>query len=267
MMDKVVEPPRRNRREPCNALPPGWTRLASRRERGASIGKLDVYYHNPAGRKIRSKAELTKELGDTWDLTNFDFMSGKIVTSLIKGSRRKDSKSSNKNATAAPVISDLNSLVPPIRQTASIFKQPVTVMKTHKGDVRKNLKTDKDKPRQLFWEKRLNNISPYHEGEDSDFTMSLPDIVKDLNCTGGSENNATVLASLSTALHLDKKPVVGQKISERLKVNPVAYLNPDQPIVDEIQVTDDLIRQQEKRVLQARNKLAAAMKTLIHASG
>ena len=29
---------------------------------------------------------------------------------------------------------------------------------------------------------------------------------------GGSENNATVLASLSTALHLDKKPVVGQVI-------------------------------------------------------
>ena len=182
MMDIVVE--RRNRREPCNALPAGWMRLATRRERGASIGKLDVCYYNPAGRKIRSKAELTKELGETWDLTNFDFMSGKIVTSLIKGSRRKDSKSSNKNAKAAPVISDLNSLVPPIRQTASIFKQPVTVMKTHKGDVRKNLKTDKEKPRQLFWEKRLNNISPYHEGEESDFTMSLPEIVKDLNCTG-----------------------------------------------------------------------------------
>ena len=27
---------------------------------------------------------------------------------------------------------------------------------------------------------------------------------------GGSESNAAVLASLSTALHLDKKPVVGQ---------------------------------------------------------
>ena len=44
-------------------------------------------------------------------------------------------------------------------------------------------------------------------------------------------------------------------------------MNPDQPIVGELEVTDDLIRQQEKRVLQARNKLAAAMKTLIHASG
>ena len=57
-----------------------------------------------------------------------------------------------------------NSLLPPIRQTASIFKQPVTVVKVSEEN---NVKTDpgtktaktKDKPRQLFWEKRLDGIS------------------------------------------------------------------------------------------------------------
>ena len=218
---------RRNKREPCPALPAGWTRYATRRERGVSIGKLDVYYYNPAGRKVRSKAELSKELGDTWDLTHFDFMTGKMFTSLIKpGNKRKDSKSGGKNQKSAVInaASDLNNLVPPIRQTASIFKQPVTVMKTHKTDVKKNVKTaDKtvaEKPRQLFWAKRLNNISPHHEGDDDDFVMSLPEIVKDLKCLrGGAESTASVLASLSTALHLDKKPVVGQVIEIIIRIN------------------------------------------------
>lgn len=49
------------------------------------------------------------------------------------------------------------SLVPPIRQTASIFKQPVTLYRTNQESVVKNdLKpTSNDKPKQLFWEKRL----------------------------------------------------------------------------------------------------------------
>lgn len=48
------------------------------------------------------------------------------------------------------------SLVPPIRQTASIFKQPVTVYKTQESKVKTDLKHgNQEKPKQLFWEKRL----------------------------------------------------------------------------------------------------------------
>lgn len=48
------------------------------------------------------------------------------------------------------------SLVPPIRQTASIFKQPVTVYKTQESKVKTDLKHGtQEKPKQLFWEKRL----------------------------------------------------------------------------------------------------------------
>lgn len=49
------------------------------------------------------------------------------------------------------------SLVPPIRQTASIFKQPVTVHRNHDSKVKTDLKhgTSQEKPKQLFWEKRL----------------------------------------------------------------------------------------------------------------
>lgn len=49
------------------------------------------------------------------------------------------------------------SLVPPIRQTASIFKQPVTVHRNQESKVKNDLKhgATQEKPKQLFWEKRL----------------------------------------------------------------------------------------------------------------
>lgn len=44
------------------------------------------------------------------------------------------------------------SLVPPIRQTASIFKQPVTVYKTQEGKVKTDFKHGpQEKPKQV-WE-------------------------------------------------------------------------------------------------------------------
>lgn len=47
--------------------------------------------------------------------------------------------------------------MPPIRQTASIFKQPVTVHRNQDSKVKNELKhgTTQEKPKQLFWEKRL----------------------------------------------------------------------------------------------------------------
>lgn len=49
------------------------------------------------------------------------------------------------------------SLVPPIRQTASIFKQPVTLVKNQEGKVKSDNPKhgSQEKPKQLFWEKRL----------------------------------------------------------------------------------------------------------------
>lgn len=64
-------------------------------------------------------------------------------------------KVSNRLCTFRNIRSDA-SLVPPIRQTASIFKQPVTVIKTQEGKVKSDLKHgSQEKPKQLFWEKRL----------------------------------------------------------------------------------------------------------------
>ena len=78
--------------------------------------------------------------------------------------------------------SDYN-LVAPIRQTASIFKQPVTVYKEHKSKVKAELKhVSREKPLQLFWTKRLSSLNTVNVTEpDVDLSrrrITLPPSLK-----------------------------------------------------------------------------------------
>ena len=171
-MDRI---PQRTTRTECAALPKGWIREEVPRKNdnmnnssssnsyqiNSNFGpRSDIYYISPMGKRIRSRPELMKYLGDTIDLTNFEYRSGKILTSINRriqsssGHNRPSSSSiGGKSTNGRPQGSsssahgggsnragtDSNSydlarglradasLVPPIRQTASIFKQPVTV--------------------------------------------------------------------------------------------------------------------------------------------
>ena len=97
--------------------------------------KADVYYISPSGKRIRSKPELLKILGEHYDLATFDYHSGKINPALAATNGKSSSgggakPKSNGTKTQYDFTRSLRndaSLVPPIRQTASIFKQPVTV--------------------------------------------------------------------------------------------------------------------------------------------
>merc|ERR1711963_383148 len=120
------------------------------------------------------------------------------------------------------------SLVAPIRQTASIFKQPVTVFKEHKSKVKAELKAvSREKPSQLFWTRRLRSRD--EDNEDLKLPVSL-------KCVGPGITPLQVLASISTHLHVSKDPA--------------------QPLVSSVSVADEEIIAQEKRVNQARQKLA-----------
>uniref|UniRef100_UPI0001A2C0D8 methyl-CpG-binding domain protein 1b isoform 1 n=1 Tax=Danio rerio TaxID=7955 RepID=UPI0001A2C0D8 len=68
------------------ALGKGWKRKEVFRRSGTSEGRSDTYYISPRGRKVRSRVELTKHIGHSVDLTNFDFKSGQF---LGEGARRK----------------------------------------------------------------------------------------------------------------------------------------------------------------------------------
>ncbi|KPJ15768.1 Methyl-CpG-binding domain protein 3 [Papilio machaon] len=231
------------KRTDCSALPKGWQREEVLRKTGLSAGKVDVFYYSPTGKKFRSKPELVRYLGDSMDLSCFDFQQGQINTMLLCKTKKARAQFDYRG-----VRSD-SSLVPPIRQTASIFKQPVTVYKTQESKVKTDLKQGtQEKPKQLFWEKRLENLTAC-DANGVIGTTTLPKYIKPL---GPFTSDATTIQSLATALHVSSQPITGQTGSKQtIMENPGVFLNPEQPLIAAVTITKDDVRRQEERNLTA----------------
>ncbi|XP_033929627.1 methyl-CpG-binding domain protein 2 isoform X2 [Melopsittacus undulatus] len=223
----------------CPALPPGWKKEEVIRKSGLSAGKSDVYYFSPSGKKFRSKPQLARYLGNTVDLSSFDFRTGKMMPSKLQKNKqrlRNDSLNQNKGKP------DLNTALP-IRQTASIFKQPVTKVTNHPSNkVRSDSQPVMEQPQQLFWEKRLQGLSASDVSEQIIKSMELP----------------KGLQAVASALHTSSAPITGQ-LSAAVEKNPAVWLNTSQPLCKAFIVMDDDIRKQEERVQQVRKKLEEAL--------
>jgi len=241
---KPIKPERR--RFECSALPKGWLREEVIRRSGMLAGTKDVFYYSPNGKKFRSKPQLARFLSDSLDLTTFDYKTGKINPSLVRKNRKKAD-------TSKGLRHDL-SVVAPVRQTASIFKQPVTIIKSQEVKVRTDLKHGRqEKPRQLFWEKRL-------------------EAMKFLSCTTGEDESrlprsmkAVGPNSLVSALHtvVQGVSITGQTGSKSaLEKNAGVFVNPEQPLIQALVISENDIRKQEERVLAARLKLQEALRSL-----
>ncbi|KAJ8672621.1 hypothetical protein QAD02_003880 [Eretmocerus hayati] len=152
------------------------------------------------------------------------------------------------------------SLVPPIRQTASIFKQPVTIYKTQEGKVKDVKHGHHEKPKQLFWEKRLEGLRAC---DPDGFEFDAMELPKSLRPVGPHITEETVLQSVATALHVSAQPVTGQTESKTtLEKNPGVFLDPNQPLVQAVAITDEDIKRQEERVTVARRKLQEALRSI-----
>ncbi|XP_020290934.1 methyl-CpG-binding domain protein 3 isoform X2 [Pseudomyrmex gracilis] len=152
------------------------------------------------------------------------------------------------------------SLVPPIRQTASIFKQPVTIIKSQEGKVRDAKHGTQDRPKQLFWEKRLEGLRAC---DPDGYEFDAMDLPKNLKPVGPHITEETLLQSVATALHVSSQPVTGQTGPKAaLEKNPGVFLNPDQPLVQAVSIADEDIKKQEDRVAVARKKLQDALRAL-----
>lgn len=199
---------------------------------------------------MRNKLQLAKYLGDQVDLSVLDFRSGKINPQVMRKHRRRGREfgRSYKN--------DL-SLIPPIRQTASIFKQPVTIIKTQPdGKSKADCKPGpKEKPKQVLWEKGLQNLKATVHGEEelTSVEFLLPRCLKPV---GPKPSEDIPIRSLAVSLHLETQPIVGQTISRSiLEKNPGVFLNTDQPLVGAINISDEDILKQEARVRSVRRSL------------
>lgn len=153
------------------------------------------------------------------------------------------------------------SLVPPIRQTASIFKQPVTVYKTQESKVKTDFKHGtQEKPKQLIWEKRLEGLRACDLDGVEFEAMELP---KSLKPVGPNVTEETIIQSVATALHVSTQPVTGQPGAKQdLMKNPGVYLDPKQPLVQAVNIAEEDIKRQEERVAAARKKLQDALKNI-----
>ncbi|XP_053228934.1 methyl-CpG-binding domain protein 3 isoform X1 [Podarcis raffonei] len=236
----------------CTALPQGWKREEVTRKSGLSAGKSDVYYYSPSGKKFRSKPQLARYLGNSMDLSTFDFRTGKMLMSKVNKNRQRMRYDCSSQAKGKP---DLNTALP-VRQTASIFKQPVTKITNHPNN---KVKTDPqkavDQPRQLFWEKKLSGLNAFDIAEELVKTMDLP---KGLQGVGPGCTDETLLSAIASALHTSTMPITGQ-LSAAVEKNPGVWLNTSQPLCKAFMVTDEDIRKQEELVQQVRKRLEEAL--------
>ncbi|CAK8681839.1 methyl-CpG-binding domain protein 2-like [Clavelina lepadiformis] len=236
------------KRTPAIGLPNGWMREETVRQNGLSRGKSDIYYLSPNGKKIRSKPELIRYLGNKYDLTCFDYRSGKMLTEKIR-SRKGRSHDPNKV--------NLDTSIPN-RQTASIFKQPVTKKTNHKSNKVKSeqTKVGSKVPQQVFKEKRLSGIKPMDVADTVIESIDLPQAIQGI---GPSMTSEELLQQIASQLHSASTPITGQTSSNVVK-DPCVWLNTQQPICKSFVVTENDIRKQESRVLAARERLEQALK-------
>ncbi|XP_054911760.1 methyl-CpG-binding domain protein 3b isoform X3 [Poeciliopsis prolifica] len=263
----------------CSALPKGWKMEEVTRKSGLSAGKSDVYYFSPSGKKFRSKPQLARYLGNQMDLSSFDFRTGKMLMSKLNKNRQRLRYDNNNQNKGKP---DLNTSLP-VRQTASIFKQPVTKVTNHPNN---KVKTDPqkavDQPRQLFWEKKLSGLNAYDIAEELVKTMELPKglqgkqldpLTRAIAClekvvlkmsdessagVGPGCTDKTLLSAIASALHTSAAPITGQ-LSAAVEKNPGVWLNTAQPLCKAFIVTDEDIRKQEELVYSVRKRLEEAL--------
>ncbi|KAJ8415630.1 hypothetical protein AAFF_G00426100 [Aldrovandia affinis] len=186
------------KRMDCPSLPPGWKKEEVIRKSGISAGKCDVYYYSPTGKKFRSKPQLSRYLGIKFDLGCFDFRTGRTVPGKLQKSKQRLRNESLGLSKGKP---DLSTALP-IRQTASIFKQPVTKVVHHPTNkVKADSQRATEQPRQLFWEKRLKGLRSFDVMDEALRTMELP---KGLQGVGPGTTDETLLEQ-EERVHLARK--------------------------------------------------------------
>ncbi|XP_072220053.1 methyl-CpG-binding domain protein 3a [Leuresthes tenuis] len=177
---------------------------------------------------------------------------GRSLQTKVQRSRHKPFYETNHQIRTKP---DLNTTLP-VRQTASIFKQPVTKVTNHPNN---KVKTDPqkavDQPKQLFWERKLSGINAFDIAEELVKTMDLP---KGLQGVGPICSDKTLLSAIASALHTSPAPITGQ-LTAAVEKNPGVWLNTAQPLCKAFVVTDEDIRKQEDLVQNVRRRLEEAL--------
>ncbi|KAM9789796.1 methyl-CpG-binding domain protein 3a [Neosynchiropus ocellatus] len=204
-------------------------------------------------KRLLAKPQMVRGLGTSLHAdVNHQTRNDRQLFPKVQRSRHNHSQDKHHQIRAKP---DLNTSLP-VRQTASIFKQPVTKVTNHPSNkVKSDPQKAVDQPKQLFWERKLSGLNAFDISEELVKTMELP---KGLQGVGPACSNKTLLSAIASALHTSPAPVTGQ-LTSAVEKNPGVWLNTSQPLCKAFVVTDDDIRKQEDLVKNMRRRLEEAL--------
>ncbi|XP_038575248.1 methyl-CpG-binding domain protein 3a [Micropterus salmoides] len=205
-------------------------------------------------KRILHKPQIVRSLGSNLhaDVNANHSRTARSLLTKVQHSRHKHLYDINHQIRAKP---DLNTTLP-VRQTASIFKQPVTKVTNHPNNkVKADPQKAVDQPKQLFWERKLSGLNAFDIAEELVKTMDLP---KGLQGVGPVSSDKTLLSAIASALHTSPAPVTGQ-LTAAVEKNPGVWLNTAQPLCKAFVVTDEDIRKQEDLVQNVRRRLEEAL--------
>lgn len=268
------------------ALPRGWRREEFSRPKGLSNGKYQVHYINESGQRFKNKCMLARFMGGEVDLTPFDWRTGKIDPYLKRKVERilklRDCPDVNRR------LRNDHTIKPPLRQTVSNFKLPVTIYRNQPKEsppivpptnsvmtrqVQNQIKqannhdqqraalaaaearTNNFKPRQIFWEKRLQGQHASINDENYE-RFSLPRNIKSL-LPDHISDDSVVRAIVTSLYDRNNSVTVNGQTAPRQEINrnPAIFLDPYQPPTTQISVDDNDLKRQEERVQHYRREL------------
>ncbi|VDK33515.1 unnamed protein product [Taenia asiatica] len=247
-----------------SALPVGWKREEILRPDGLNSGKTIVFYVSPSGMKIRTQKELQSALGDKFDISSFDWRTGKFSSPLLKHRiPNLGEQSSVKKCKTEDAECDWFQ-----RNTAPNFPKPVIVL-NHTDSNRSDKSPIKESLKQLFSERRLSDrYAVDHRDGKTLMRSTLPPGIEcgllfvriywSLAAGVPGYNKSQLLQNLIVSLSSKHGPITGQE--RTVEQNPCAMLNQNQPYVKNFVITDEDIRKQYQRVKDIRDRLQAARK-------
>lgn len=268
------------------ALPRGWRREEFSRPKGLSNGKYQVHYINELGQRFKNKCMLARFMGGEVDLTPFDWRTGKIDPYLKRKVERmiklKECPDVNRR------LRNDHTIKPPLRQTVSNFKLPVTIYRAQPKEsppvvapsnsvmtrqvqdkikqannheqqraalAAAEAKTNNFKPRQIFWEKRLQGQQASINDENFE-KFNLPRNIKPMLPEQITDDSIVRAIVASLYDRNNTVTVTGQAITKQeITKNPAIFLDPYQPPTHVITIDDNDLKRQEDRVNHYRREL------------
>ncbi|TPP50612.1 methyl-CpG-binding domain protein 2 [Fasciola gigantica] len=209
-------------------LPSGWKREEALRPTGLGTGKTDVYYISPQGQKVRTKQEMKMLLGDKYDISLFDWRSGKFLSQPPKSRSPEDS-----SEVLSAKIPHLDTSPNPLqRRTSPPDTIKPVVIRSHPNCKRADMRNlSMEPPRQLFWEKRLaDQVAIDSETNEPCKPLSLPRGVQSAGVPG--YRSPQLINSLLYAIATKTSPIAGQEQApSAIEKNPCVAVNTLQPMI------------------------------------